>query len=112
MADFPTEEYIEVLVEFPPAPGRHKVARKPEDAAEESAKALDKSMRTIQSMAHRFTTAMNSLDNLRPSEMELEFGIKFDVEVGAIITKTGLEANLNVKLLWKDGDVKGMTHGA
>jgi len=100
------DENFEVIVEFPPAPGRRQVARKPEEAAQESAKALDNSMSTIQHMARRFTSTMNSLGSLRPGEMELEFGIKFDTEVGAIISKAGIEASLNVKLVWKGEEKK------
>ena len=36
-----------------------------------------------------------------PESIELTFGLKFDVEAGAIIAKTSLEANIAVKLTWK-----------
>lgn len=39
------------------------------------------------------------VDNVQ--EIEVQFGIKFSGQVGALIAKTGTEANFNVKLVWK-----------
>lgn len=36
----------------------------------------------------------------RPSEVEVELGVKFDGEVGAVISRTGIEAHLQVTLKW------------
>ncbi len=33
-------------------------------------------------------------------EVEVEFGLKFSGEVGALIAKTGTEANFKIKLVW------------
>jgi hypothetical protein len=38
------------------------------------------------------------VDNVR--EIEVEFGLKFSGEVGALIAKTGTEANFRIKLVW------------
>jgi hypothetical protein len=35
-----------------------------------------------------------------PACVEVSFGIKFDIQAGAIIAKTGLESSLNVKMVW------------
>lgn len=43
----------------------------------------------FQSMAHK------------PDEVEITFGVKLDAEVGAVIAKTGVEGQLEVKLTWK-----------
>jgi len=36
----------------------------------------------------------------RPTEVEVELGVKFDGEVGAVISRTGIEAHLQVTLKW------------
>ena len=41
-------------------------------------------------------------------EIEVEFGLKFSGEVGALIARTGTEANFRVKLTWSpDGKAGG-----
>jgi len=34
-------------------------------------------------------------------EVQVEFGVKLDVEAGALIAKTGVEATINVTLTWE-----------
>jgi hypothetical protein len=36
-----------------------------------------------------------------PSTVELEFGVKFSVEAGAVIARTGVEGHLKVKVVWE-----------
>ena len=36
----------------------------------------------------------------RPDEVEIKFGVKVDVQAGAIIAKTGLQGQFEVKLKW------------
>ncbi|MFJ2016734.1 CU044_2847 family protein [Streptomyces nodosus] len=37
-----------------------------------------------------------------PSMVELEFGVKFSVEAGAVIARTGVEGHLKVKVVWEN----------
>jgi hypothetical protein len=91
-----------ILVEFSSSGG--KVTRglprlEPEDLIIKSRKAVDSAMNTIYNMSQRVIATMDSLSN-HPSQVEVEFGISFDVEAGALVTKAGGEANLMVKLVW------------
>ncbi|MGW5051905.1 CU044_2847 family protein [Actinokineospora sp. NPDC004072] len=36
-----------------------------------------------------------------PDEVELKFGVKLDAEVGAVIARTGVQGQLEVKLRWR-----------
>jgi Trypsin-co-occurring domain 1 len=36
-----------------------------------------------------------------PDEVELKFGIKLDAEVGAVIARTGIQGQFEVKLKWR-----------
>jgi hypothetical protein len=40
-----------------------------------------------------------------PDEVELKFGIKLDAEVGAVIARTGVQGQFEVKLKWRRDDV-------
>jgi Trypsin-co-occurring domain 1 len=89
-----------IIVDFPVGPGRQQVALSPEEVAAKSARALDRSMDTIRQMAARVNTTMESLGDLRPDGVQVTFGIRFDAQAGAVLTKAGIEANLEVRLSW------------
>ncbi|MGW5200678.1 CU044_2847 family protein [Streptomyces spiralis] len=42
-----------------------------------------------------------------PSTVELEFGVKFSVEAGAVIARTGVEGHLKVKVVWENAAPDG-----
>lgn len=44
----------------------------------------------------------NQPDEIAPDEINLEFGVKFDGKVGAIIASASTEANIKVSLKWKN----------
>ena len=61
--------------------------------------ALEQAMNQIIDMASR----INSLQEKMPkdfSQVEVEFGINFNWEVGAVLAKAGAQANINVTLTW------------
>ena len=66
---------------------------------EKSAAAIDHAMLVINKMGQHITTTVNSMPE-RPNGVEIEFGLKFDVEAGVIIAKAGAEAGVTVKLIW------------
>lgn len=45
----------------------------------------------------------------QPDEVEITFGVRLDAEVGAVIAKTGLGGNFEVKLTWRS-DFDGPSH--
>ncbi|MGK7928952.1 MAG: CU044_2847 family protein [Spirulina sp.] len=89
-----------VLVDLNPQGRIKQVSIRPEDLAAKSAEVLERAMDTIEGMAERTIQTIDRLTN-KPSEVEVEFGIKLDAEAGALIAKTGGEASLTVKLVWK-----------
>ena len=104
MPDFTIDENAPILVEFALKPGALDVGFGQdtiEDLTEKSAKALDSAMNTIHKMARRVTETVEALAK-RPSQVEVAFGVKFDAEAGAFITKAGVEASINIKLIWTE----------
>jgi hypothetical protein len=89
-----------VIVEFPVEAGVQQIARSPEDLARKSGEALDRAMETIQGMSTRLARTVDDMVR-RPSSVELEFGVKLTAEAGAIVSKIGGEAALNVRLTWE-----------
>lgn len=97
MSNFNIDENAPVLVEFEYRPGASEVALSAEDIAKRSAEAMDSAMNTIHNVARRVITTVDALPH-RPTQIEVEFGIKLAAEAGALVTKTGVDATLNVRL--------------
>jgi hypothetical protein len=98
---FTIDENTPIIVEFPTKPGVQQVGRlSPEMIAEKSAEALDKTMHIIHTMARRVTATIDAI-SVPPKQAEVEFGIIFDSEAGAVLAKAGVECSINVKLTWE-----------
>jgi hypothetical protein len=90
-----------ILVEFTPRPGLQQVSRA-DDVAQKSAQALDKAMSTIREMGQRVTDTVKDINVAdRPTKVELEFGLKFDAEAGAVVARASTEAAFKVVLTWE-----------
>lgn len=91
-----------VLVDLTLAPGAQKVAFTSKDIEQKSIEALNSAMNTIHQMATYIVDTMNSVsESTRPSKVEAAFGLKLTTEGNALITKGGLETNINVTLTWE-----------
>jgi len=87
-----------ILVEFEET-GLISVSTETE-LAEKSVRAINKAMETIREMAQRVADTVQNLPG-KPQTVEVDFGLKLSAEAGALIAKTGVGANINVKLTWK-----------
>lgn len=65
-----------------------------------SLKAIKNSMKSIIWVAEQAELSIDSLDK-KPSQAEVEFGIKIGTETGKLVMKVGAEAHIKVKLVWK-----------
>jgi hypothetical protein len=74
---------------------------KKSDLIKKSDEAVEKAIGTIQNIAERVNSMINSIEN-KPTNVEMEFGIKFDAEMGAIVAKVTAEGSMKVKLTWND----------
>jgi Trypsin-co-occurring domain 1 len=89
-----------LLVEFDGV-GFSEVAKKtPDELARESAAAVARAMGTIREMGERVAATVDSM-SLRPTTVEVTFGIRLDAEAGAIIAKVSGGASLEVRLAWE-----------
>lgn len=67
-----------------------------------TARAFQKGMALIRASAKEVADTMNRISDVaRPNELEVKFAVKFDAHVGALITTSGIESHLQVKLKWQ-----------
>lgn len=100
---FTIDENATVIVEFPEKSGLQPVSRlSPREVARKSSEALDQAMNTIHHMARRVNATLNAMAE-PPEQVEVDFGITFDADVGAVIARDAAECSISVKLVWEHG---------
>jgi len=67
---------------------------------EKVGKSLLDALSVIRPVAEAALGACSKLDVL-PETVEVQFGVKFDVHIGAVIACANTEGNLHIKLVWK-----------
>ena len=95
-------ESTPILIEFSPRPGVEAVAifnTNPEEIRRKSEEALNAAMKNIEEMANRVSALQKKIP-AEFSQVEVEFGIKFDWKIGALLAEAGTEASINVTLTW------------
>ena len=104
MAD---EERV-ILIDMGPAAGVRGVASYSlVDMYEKSDEAMEKAMGTIKAMAEKtFNTVKSIPVSERPTKVDVEFGIKFDLEAGAMVAKASAETAVKVTLSWEHQHAK------
>jgi hypothetical protein len=90
-----------ILVEMTPAPGVKQVSLNTNEISRKSMEALDNAMVAIKEMSTRVSNTMDKII-ANTKEIEVTFGLKLTIEGSAIITKAGVEATINVKLVYKN----------
>lgn len=74
-------------------------SRHPQELAAKSAQALGQAMGTIQALANRTSETLAKLPT-PPDTCEVEFGIKIDPQVGALVSSAADASNLRIKFVW------------
>lgn len=76
----------------------------PDDVSSEATKdAYDQILKTIRGCANGMIDTIQSLEAL-PSTASIDFAIKVDPEAGAMIAKSGADAQFKVSLSWKQAE--------
>jgi hypothetical protein len=88
----------QLLVEFETV-GFRETAKTPADLARESAAAVTKAMEAIREMGQRVTATAESMGR-PPDSVAVTFGVKLDMEAGALIAKASGGASIQVTLTW------------
>jgi hypothetical protein len=67
---------------------------------EKVGRSLADSLAVIRPLADGALAVCGDLASL-PDTVEVQFGVKFDVRIGAVIAHSSTEGNLHIKLVWK-----------
>ena len=102
------DEQDVILVDFGSMAGVRGVASySAVDMYEKSDEAVEKAMKTIRAMAEKTVNTVKAIPvSERPSKVEVEFGIKFDIEAGAVVAKASAETAVKVTLTWEHQNAK------
>lgn len=97
-----------ILVELRAGRGVVDVSRANEqELAQKSAEAFNSAMATIYTVAKRTATTIRSLKIVdQPDSVEMTFGLKLTSEANALIVNAGVEAQIEVKLVWDNKEKK------
>lgn len=112
------DQSVEILIEADEADKHKSPSSHQEDVARrqdyrglrahnipDQRKPFSKGMELIRACAEEVADTLDAVkDAARPDSVEVEMGIKFDNEAGALIAKTSLGASLKVTLKWTAKD--------
>ena len=105
----PLEEF-EIFIEWPDEEyGRRKASLKDnlKKMQDESTRAINLALGAMRSMAYRISREIDEIeDGARPDEVEVEFGLKLELETGVdggvvpFVAKTTTGGQFNIKFKW------------
>lgn len=72
------------------------------DVVESSMESLEAALEPVRRLSHAALRALRAGPSA-PDEVEVEFGVRFTAQAGAVIAKTGVEGHLQVTLRWSHG---------
>lgn len=72
------------------------------EAIAEARKRFEAALGSVRDAADRALQTFRD-GTLKPDGIEIEFGVKFNAEAGAVLAKTAAEGHLVVKLTWSPG---------
>jgi hypothetical protein len=88
-----------VLIEVDDSPHEDPVGRG-QDVVNQVGVSFDRALGGVRSAAEAALGQFQQMTR-RPDELEITFGVKLDAEMGAVIARTGIGGQLEVKLTWK-----------
>jgi hypothetical protein len=97
---FPLADGGSVVVEVEGEPGLEQ-ASVPSGVLRKATTTFEHALSEVRAAA---SAALTQFRDLGPDEVELKFGVKLDAQAGAVIARTGLQGQFEVKLKWlRDG---------
>ena len=98
LAKFKLEGGGSVLVEVKEEPGTTRVSR--QGRIRDARTTFQTALSEVRDAATVALTQFSTMTR-QPDEVEIAFGVRLDAEVGAVIAKTGMAGNFEVKLTWR-----------
>ncbi|ROP36601.1 CU044_2847 family protein [Saccharothrix texasensis] len=89
-----------VLVEVDERPGVSPAGRSSARVLQEARATFEQAVAGVRDAAAAALAQFASMTRA-PDEVELKFGLKLDAEAGAVIARTGVQGQFEVKLRWR-----------
>lgn len=99
LARFALDDGGSVTVEVDEEPGISRAAR-PGQVIRTATASFDKALVEVRAAAAAALREFQAMAQ-RPDEVEIKFGVKFDAQAGAVIAKTGMQGQFEVRLMWQ-----------
>lgn len=80
-----------------PGQGTVRISRSGKNVVAELDERLDAALASVRPAA---AAILDSLTDLAPQTVEVEFGLKLDAEAGVVIAKSGVSGHFTIKLTW------------
>ncbi|MEC3982645.1 CU044_2847 family protein [Amycolatopsis sp. H20-H5] len=99
LTKFALEDGGSVIIEVEAPAGMTRVSRR-DDLVDDTKASFERALTNVRDAASAALGQFQSMTR-KPDEVEIKFGVKLTAEAGAVIAKTGLEGQFEVKLKWK-----------
>jgi hypothetical protein len=100
LMSFPLDGDDEVLVEISGDEPMISPVSRTGEVIKSVAGSFDGALAQVRKAASIALATFRDMD-VRPDDVEVEFGVKLNAQAGAVIAKTGVEGHLKVKLTWR-----------
>ncbi|MGH7847309.1 MAG: CU044_2847 family protein [Candidatus Binatia bacterium] len=102
LVEFPLEGGGSIVVEVEGAAGGPGVVRggRPGEIIDQAKQSFETALEKLKPAAAAIIAKLRDLSE-PPDEIEVEFGIKLNADVGVILASAGAEANYTVTLTWR-----------
>lgn len=98
LARFGLDGGSSVIVDVDEEPGVTRVSR--QGRIRDARATFETALTEVRDAASAALTQFRSMAR-QPDEVEIAFGVRLDAEVGAVIAKTSMQGNFEVKLTWR-----------
>jgi hypothetical protein len=98
LARFELEGGGSVLIDVDEEPGVKRVSR--QGRIRDAKATFETALSEVRDAAIVALTEFRDMAR-QPDEVEITFGVRLDAEVGAVIAKTGMAGNFEIKLTWR-----------
>lgn len=110
LVSFPVDAENAVLVEVDLDEPEIGPASRAGDLIRSATTSFDGALANVRTAASVALANFRDMD-VRPDEIQLEFGLKLNAQAGAVIAKTGMDGHMQVTLTWRRTGPPGQPPG-
>ncbi|OLF14666.1 CU044_2847 family protein [Actinophytocola xanthii] len=100
LMSFPVDDENDVLVEVDLDQPEIGPVSRAGDLIRSASTSFDGALAHVRKAASVALASFRDMD-VRPDDVEVEFGVKLNAQAGAVIARTGVDGHLKVKLTWR-----------